>query len=680
MMKRVKTCHTEPQHLMPSQPVDMTRSKSSIPATSCPFTPGSGHGVVKPMAPQAQPSMMRYLHETEQQQPANSNLIHHSMNNVMGAQHHRSELAPVFETGGMETPDAWLQRMESTDVPMNLSAVPGQDQLFPPQPLPYRFFPAQELAAPYGHLSTMSPSTMSRSNTNSTTNQSVTGPLQMLRMDSVSSVSDIMPPPDAPSKKRSAPHNEEQLMTISSVSPPMPPAETYHTSMARSTSIDSRLPGGYPGRLPQEPVAMDRRASMQESAMPPTMSRDAQSLRQSVQGTMPATAAEEGEPMMRSLSSSSVQSTVSQRDRAKDSLQRQIQAAGTQPLAPKPKVDPASANSGAQKHGQSGTDGKIAVTKSTYQRPKKDKLVCNICEDRPRFRGEHELRRHRESKHETYKVMWFCVDPTTKGEALEFSPILPFSKCKTCLRTKYYGQYYNVAAHLRRAHYQKKAPRASRSKNDNGNKEPGEKRGGKGGGDWPPMPECRKWMASVRVKTSDLSDTNTVSGDEELQDLDQEMMNDDDVSAAWDAPSAAFDDMAARGVGSNGNVQVENTEVYANALDDIFPDFNGFNDHTVSPMPSSSTAMPLVGSASFEFNSPMSTNQSLNHGLQMPFDMFQNPHAVAMAPVMTHWSSFGEGSPETQCSSQPTTVSMNQRPHQQDMLSANMNMIPSIGF
>jgi hypothetical protein len=50
--------------------------------------------------------------------------------------------------------------------------------------------------------------------------------------------------------------------------------------------------------------------------------------------------------------------------------------------------------------------------------------------------------------------------------------------------------YYNAAAHLRRAHFKPKNRRKDKD---------GESRGGKGGGDWPPMAELKYWMKEVKV-------------------------------------------------------------------------------------------------------------------------------------------------------------------------------------
>ena len=55
-----------------------------------------------------------------------------------------------------------------------------------------------------------------------------------------------------------------------------------------------------------------------------------------------------------------------------------------------------------------------------------------------------------------------------------------------------YGAYYNAAAHLRRAHFHPRK-RGRKGKHD-------EKRGGKGGGDDPPMDILKqKWMKEVEI-------------------------------------------------------------------------------------------------------------------------------------------------------------------------------------
>lgn len=145
-------------------------------------------------------------------------------------------------------------------------------------------------------------------------------------------------------------------------------------------------------------------------------------------------------------------------------------------------------------------DGKELISKAPYHRPVHPKIRCKQCNDYPDgFRGEHELRRHSERCHSTVRRVWICIDNSPDKTFL--------ANCNKCRDKKKYGAYYNAAAHLRRAHFNPR-PRGRKGKNH-------EKRGGKGGGDWPAMELLKeKWMKEVEVIVlSNSMDSDDRNGD-----------------------------------------------------------------------------------------------------------------------------------------------------------------------
>jgi hypothetical protein len=129
---------------------------------------------------------------------------------------------------------------------------------------------------------------------------------------------------------------------------------------------------------------------------------------------------------------------------------------------------------------------KAEIPRITRPQPQRKTTFCHLCDDHPQgFHGEHELRRHVERHHPTYRKVWICKDNTlTDGRR----PAVPLSNCKACRNHKTYGANYNAAAHLRRAHFFPcKNKRGGRGKISEG-------RGGMGGGEEPPMDELKNWM------------------------------------------------------------------------------------------------------------------------------------------------------------------------------------------
>lgn len=226
----------------------------------------------------------------------------------------------------------------------------------------------------------------------------------------------------------------------------------------------------------------------------------------------------EGE-MTRSQSTEST-SSISSQSRAKLQLQKQNQLAARR-LAPKAGSDDDNASqktsmSMIRIKSKDGSDDRLvtAIPKTPYQRPKHDRVFCEHCTEYPDgFRGPHELGRHHDRTHKDLVKKWVCVEPVDGAINSQYRPVNPMSRCKACsTHKKKYGAYYNAAAHLRRAHFVPKPRGRSKSTKVD---DKSEKRGGKGGGDWPPMAELKRWMKEVYEKVVDNQQQQDEEDDEE---------------------------------------------------------------------------------------------------------------------------------------------------------------------
>jgi hypothetical protein len=243
-----------------------------------------------------------------------------------------------------------------------------------------------------------------------------------------------------------------------------------------------------------------------------------------------------GEKMEKSHSiesTSSLSSNASSRSKLR--LQAQNMLAAARPLKPKgggedtPMSRDNSSQSMNRLDSKDGSSDKLAIASkvATYQRPKHDRVKCKLCDSQQDgFRGEHELRRHVDREHKSLVKKWVCEEP--KDGLQHPKPVLPLSRCKAChQQKKKYGAYYNAAAHLRRAHFKPKKPTRTKS---NTKVEDVEKRGGKGGGDWPPMSELKYWMKEVEEQVTQLTEE-----EQALQDA-ADASDDENLDDAFDDP------------------------------------------------------------------------------------------------------------------------------------------------
>ena len=137
------------------------------------------------------------------------------------------------------------------------------------------------------------------------------------------------------------------------------------------------------------------------------------------------------------------------------------------------------------------------TSRSTSQRPQRKTTFCSMCKNHPQgFHGHHELRRHVDRNHTSCGI---CIDETATSAAC---PAVPLWASKTYQNQKTHGANYNAAAHLRRAHFHPcKNKRGGYGKVIKG-------RGGKGGGNEPPMDELKNRMwEKVEVNVTDMQGT-----------------------------------------------------------------------------------------------------------------------------------------------------------------------------
>lgn len=213
-------------------------------------------------------------------------------------------------------------------------------------------------------------------------------------------------------------------------------------------------------------------------------------------------------PMERGGSTCSIKSTASSVERrAREAFERALRNGNSTSIAPMPQELPQQLKREPPPVAHERRTITIQEVTKAKQKPKYPKLRCDRCNEIPDgFRGDHELRRHISAKHVQVVKKYVCRDPTEVGLPTDLKVLYPLSRCKACASGKQYGAYYNAAAHLRRTHFRVRPNRGRAGTAI------GERRGGKGGGDWPPMAELKAWFEEIHV--SGEGPASLVTGDD----------------------------------------------------------------------------------------------------------------------------------------------------------------------